>query len=455
MARTLFPAFLDLTGRRVLVVGGGGVASAKAARLVEAGAEVVVVSPHVTAELEALAQAVHRRPFAPADLDDVWYVVSAAPRDVNRAVVREANVRRVFVNAVDDPAHATAFASSTFTRGPVTVAISTGGDAPALARLMREALERLIGPDVEDWTALAVKLRDEWKRDRIPMEQRRDALLATLARLHREHTTTAEMGTVPIAAVSAHTRGFVSLVGAGPGDPELLTRLAARRLADADLVLYDALTSSAALSLATRAQRVFVGRRRGSDTIGQDAIIRTLIRAARRGRRVVRLKGGDPFVFGRGGEEALALAGAGVPFEVVPGVSSALAAPALASIPVTHRGLSNAVLVTSGHDPERFAALVDGVAPATVTLVVLMGTAHREAIADALMCAGWCGSTPTAIVWNASHRDSSVWTGPLDAVANARPPGDAPGTIVVGDVVALREPLIARHAAEIAEVRHA
>jgi uroporphyrin-III C-methyltransferase / precorrin-2 dehydrogenase / sirohydrochlorin ferrochelatase len=451
MARVLFPAFLDLAGRRVLVVGGGPVATAKAARLADAGAQVVVVSPHVTPALQALAQTVHRRPFAPQDLDDVWYVVSAAPPEVNLTVVREAQARRVFVNAVDDPSHATAFAGSTFTRGPVTVAISTGGEAPALARVLREALERLIGPDVEDWTALAVKLRDEWKRARIPMEQRRDALLATLARLHREYAATAEKGTGPIS-VSAKAGGFVSLVGGGPGDPELLTRLAARRLAEADLVLYDALISPAVLSLATRAQRIFVGRRSGSDTLGQDAILRTLIRAARRGRRVVRLKGGDPFVFGRGGEEALALAAAGVPFEVVPGVSSAFAAPALASIPVTYRGVSSAVLVTSGHDPERFAALIDGVAPATVTLVVLMATAHRGAIVESLTAAGWPASTPAAVIWNASHRDTDVWAGPLDALADARAPGDAPGTIVVGGVVAIRESLIGRHAAQTSEV---
>ena len=192
----------------------------------------------------------------------------------------------------------------------------------------------------------------------MPMEARRDALLATLAELHRRtraRRTAAARATASTAR--PHDRaGFVSLVGAGPGDPELLTRKAARRLAEADLVLYDALVSPAIVSLATHAQRILVGRRRGSETMGQDAIIRTLIRAARRGQRVVRLKGGDPFVFGRGGEEALALKAAGVAFEVVPGVSSAFAAPAAASIPVTHRGVSSAVLVTTGHDPERFAS---------------------------------------------------------------------------------------------------
>jgi uroporphyrin-III C-methyltransferase / precorrin-2 dehydrogenase / sirohydrochlorin ferrochelatase len=446
MGRNLYPVFLDFDGRDVLVVGGGAVATAKASRLADAGAKVVVVAPQVTAELEAIAHIVHRRRFRPADLEGPWYVVSAAPPEVNAEVVRAATERRIFVNAVDDPRSATAFAGSTFSRGPVTVAISTGGEAPALARVMREALEHLIGPDVEDWASRAVKLRDDWKRDGVPMERRRDALLASLAELHRARRT---MAPDEIANGSGRT-GLVSLVGAGPGDAELLTRLAARRLAEADLVLYDALVSSAALSLATKAQRICVGRRRGSEPIGQDAIIRTLIRAARRGRRVVRLKGGDPFVFGRGGEEALALAGANVPFEIVPGVTSAFAAPALAAIPVTHRGLSSAVLVTTGHDTERFSTLVDGVAPGTATLVVLMGTAHRRSIVEALISAGWAGDTPAAVIWNASYRDSSVWSGPLDALADARANAgedtNAPGTIVVGDVVAIREPLIARNA---------
>jgi uroporphyrin-III C-methyltransferase/precorrin-2 dehydrogenase/sirohydrochlorin ferrochelatase len=324
----------------------------------------------------------------------------------------------------------------------VTVAISTGGDAPALARVMREALELLIRPDVEDWASLAVKLRGEWKRDGVPMEKRRDALVEAIAALHRPPSLPA----TPVPASrdgggQGGRRSLVSLIGAGPGDPELLTRLAARRLAEADLVLYDALVSPATVSLAVNAQKILVGRRKGSETIGQEAINRTLVRAARRGRRVVRLKGGDPFVFGRGGEEALALASAGIAFEIVPGVSSALAAPALASIPVTHRGVSSAVLVTSGHDPERFAALANDVAPESATLVVVMGTAQRHAIVRGLLEAGWPASTPAAILWNASHRDSSVWTGPLDALATPPPPGDMPGTIVIGSVVGLREVL--------------
>jgi uroporphyrin-III C-methyltransferase/precorrin-2 dehydrogenase/sirohydrochlorin ferrochelatase len=449
MARVLYPAFLDFVGRRVLVVGAGPVAAGKIPRLVEAGAQVVVVAPEIAPSIEHHAVEILRRPFRPADLDGCWFVVSAAPPPVNAVVVREAERRGIFVNAVDDPRHASAFAGSGFRRGPVTVAISTGGDAPALARVMREALERLVGSDVEDWTALATRVRGDWRRDGVPMEARRDALLATLAELHRDATRAEADASAGHLAADRPARGtvkaragFVSLVGAGPGDPELLTRKAARRLAEADLVLYDALVSPATVALARHAQRILVGRRKGSETMGQDAIIRTLIRAARRGRRIVRLKGGDPFVYGRGGEEALALKAAGVAFEVVPGVSSALAAPASASIPVTHRGVSSSVLVTTGHDPEQFAQLAASVAPGAATLVILMGTSKRSEIADALVDAGWRGSMPAAVVWNASLPEQSVWTGTLAQLAGrdvAAGSGQAPGTIVVGEVVALRE----------------
>ena len=427
----------------MLVVGAGPVAASKIPRLLEAGAHVVVVSPQVVADIDAMPVEIIRRGFESQDLDGAWYVVSAAPPDVNAVVLREAATRGVFVNAVDDPRHATAFAGSGFTRGPVTVALSTGGDAPALARILREALETLIGRNVEDWTALSQRMRADWRREKVPMEQRRDLLLEALVQLNDDTRTRrspaeaafggGEGGSVPRA-------GLVSLVGAGPGDPELLTRKAARRLAEADLVLYDALVSSATVSLAKHAQQVFVGRRRGSETMGQEAIIRTMIRAAKRGKRVVRLKGGDPFVFGRGGEEALALKAAGVAFEVVPGVSSAFAAPAAASIPVTHRGVSGAVLVTTGHDSERFSALVGSIAPGAVTLVVMMGTAHRDEIVEALVAAGWRASTPAAIVHDASLPEQTVWTGSLSGLSTA-PDSVSPGTIIIGDVVALRDGL--------------
>ena len=238
--------------------------------------------------------------------------------------------------------------------------------------------------------------------------------------------------------------GLVSLVGAGPGDPELLTRRAAQRLADANLVLYDALVDPAVLELAGKAQRFYVGKRAGRHHVTQEQIHRILIRAARRGQRVVRLKGGDPFVFGRGGEEALALAEAGIAFEVVPGISSSVAAPALAGIPVTHRGMSTGFVVVSGHADEAWQPALDSLAPGAVTVVVLMGLAHRAAIASRLLARGWTRATPAAIVWAASRAEGSTWRGTLGELAQAASSAesaDSPGTIVVGAVVSLAEAL--------------
>jgi uroporphyrin-III C-methyltransferase/precorrin-2 dehydrogenase/sirohydrochlorin ferrochelatase len=236
-------------------------------------------------------------------------------------------------------------------------------------------------------------------------------------------------------------RGFVSLVGAGPGDPELITLKAARRLAEADIVLYDALVPPAVLELtAPRAQRFPVGKRAGRPSIAQDTIHRLMIRSAARGKRVVRLKCGDPFVLGRGGEEALALAAAGIAFEIVPGVTAAVAAPALSGIPVTHRGLASAFVVLSGHAEVAYRPIVDALPPNAATVVVLMGLGTRRALADALISHGWRASTPTAVCSAAGTPQAFTWIGTLDELA-AAPVGwdaaDSPGTIVIGPVVSI------------------
>lgn len=240
-------------------------------------------------------------------------------------------------------------------------------------------------------------------------------------------------------AVSSRLVGRVSLVGAGPGDPALLTRRAASRLRAADLVLFDALVDERVVAFAARAQRFFVGKRAGRHALTQDEISSIMIRAARRGRRVVRLKGGDPFVFGRGGEEAQALKAAGVPFDVVPGVSSLLAGPALAGIPVTHRGVASSVLVTTGHDEALLAEQVSHVPPDRVTLVVAMGHARRAAIAAVLRAAGWPAETPAAVVAGASWPGQSVWRGTIERLEQGEGglDADAPALLVVGHVAAL------------------
>jgi uroporphyrin-III C-methyltransferase/precorrin-2 dehydrogenase/sirohydrochlorin ferrochelatase len=216
-----------------------------------------------------------------------------------------------------------------------------------------------------------------------------------------------------------------------------------RRVQEADLVLYDALIDAEALRQLTQAQCFCVGKRAGRASVKQETINALMIRAARQGKRVVRLKGGDPFVFGRGAEEALALALAGVACEVVPGVTTAVAAPELAGIPVTHRGVSSAFLVLAGHVGEALDRTLAGIRPAGVTLVVMMGLASRDAIAAQLMAHGWPAALPAAIVCGASTAAQWTWTGRLDGVGHAAPPADLPGVLVVGDVIQVRDALSA------------
>lgn len=443
MTAPLVPLFVKLAGRDVLVVGGGAMAAVRVRQLTEAGARVTVVAPEIREEIAQAASVVLRRAFRPADVDGTWFAVAAATPDVNREVARAAEERRVLVNAVDDPETATAYTGGVVRRGDATVAISTQGRAPALAGLLREAIDAVLPRDLTRWVATAEAERPGWKRDRVPLATRRPLLLRALNALY---SSSGPDGSAPVPP------GFVSLVGAGPGDPGLLTRRGAERLATADVVLYDALVDAEVLRLAPRAHCFYVGKRAGRPSVSQRTIERLLVRAARRGKRVVRLKCGDPFVFGRGGEEALALTAAGVPFEVVPGISSAIAAPALAGIPVTHRGLAAGFAVVSGHAEATWGPILDGLAPGPLTLVLLMGVAARRAIADRLIARGWSAETPAAVLLGASSERAFTWTGPLRELGAAPlPPGsELPGTLVVGAVAALareQETSLASHTA--------
>ena len=238
--------------------------------------------------------------------------------------------------------------------------------------------------------------------------------------------------------------GLVSLVGAGPGDPELLTLRAVARLREADVVFYDALVDRAALRHAPRARWAYVGKRAGRHSISQSTIERLMIRHALQGERVVRLKSGDPFVLGRGGEEALALSEAGVPCEVVPGVSAAVAAPALSGIPVTHRGLAAGFLVVSGHDESAFGPALGSLEPGAATIVVLMGLGTRAEIAGLLLTRGWDPATAAAVLLSAATAEARSWRGTLATLGSCelpeRHPGQ-PGVLVIGKTVALADRL--------------
>ena len=446
----MFPAFLNLRSRRAVVVGGGPVAASKLEALLAAGADVTVVAPEVVPEIDRPGVTVVRRPFEDADLDDAWWVVAAAPPHVNKRVRAAADARRIFVNAVDDPLHATAYLGGVVKRDGVTIAISTDGRAPALSGLLREGIDAVLPRDIATWLSAADAIRREWKERNVPMERRRPQLLDTLNRLY-DRRGKGEEGRgkpfpdpgslIPDPESRSPKRGFVSLVGAGPGDPGLWTVRALRRLEEADLVLYDALVDANALRRTTGAQCFCVGKRARRDSVPQETIHRLMIRAASRGKRVVRLKGGDPFVFGRGGEEALALAIAGIPFDVVPGVTTAVAAPELAGIPVTHRGLASGFLVIAGHTAAQVDAALEAIRPNGVSVVILMGVGIRGQLASQLIAHGWPAATPAAIVCDVSTPNEWTWTGRLDRMGDAEAPTGAAGVLVVGEVVRIREAL--------------
>jgi uroporphyrin-III C-methyltransferase/precorrin-2 dehydrogenase/sirohydrochlorin ferrochelatase len=442
----LLPLFLDVDGRHVLLVGGGSVAAAKLTQLLAVRARVQVVAPEVCDSIERAGVPITRRAFDPVDLDGMWLAVAAATPDVNRQVAEAAQTRRIFVNAVDDPAHASAFMGGVVRRAGVTIAVSTGGGAPALASLVRQGVDALLPQELSSWSTEARRQRARWRRDSVPIEARRPLLLEALNNLYRPSGQQERFGVLGASTGITRRRakakpsdGSVILIGAGPGDPGLLTRRAVGHLRAADLVLYDALIDRRVLKIARRAQCFFVGKRAGHQAVSQHAINTVMIQAARRGKRVVRLKGGDPFLFGRGGEEARAVVQAGVRVDIVPGVTSAVAAPALAGIPVTHRGVSSALLVVGGHDEEAFASAVENVAPATVTLVILMGMRRQAKLASRLIALGWSQETPVAVVVDASGPSQAVWRGSLQSLAQDQmdPDRERPGTIIVGSVVDL------------------
>jgi uroporphyrin-III C-methyltransferase / precorrin-2 dehydrogenase / sirohydrochlorin ferrochelatase len=465
VSKLYYPVGLDLAGKLVLVVGGGKVAEGKVDQLLECEADVSLVSPDATPRLVDLAAQRrlrwHRREYRPADVEGAWIVIGAADdRAVNAAVARDARATGRLVNAVDDVPNCDYIAMSVLRRGDLQVAISTGGGSPAMARWLREGLETLVPEQYGLLLELLAETRLELKAaGPVPtypawhraIEAAQPALsagdLAAARAILREslgteaprRQSTPHPGPLPegegqgegrSGADAAPTPGTVYLVGAGPGDPDLLTIRAHRLLGSADAVVHDRLVDPRVLALASpSATLIDVGKAPGHHQLPQAEINALLVRLATTHARVVRLKGGDPFVFGRGGEEALALARAGIPFEVVPGVSAALAVPAYAGIPVTHRGRASAVTVVTGHGCEDAAVPVPGaVAPGSpdwdalarpdTTLVVLMGLANLPAIARRLQAAGRSPQTPVAVVQEGTRPDQRTVEGTLENIAD-------------------------------------
>jgi uroporphyrin-III C-methyltransferase / precorrin-2 dehydrogenase / sirohydrochlorin ferrochelatase len=404
-----YPLVLDLTGRRAVVVGGGAVALRRARGLLEAGALVHVIASSVLPELATLGEGdvvVHRRAYADGDLVGAW-VAHACTDDpeVNTAVAAEAERRQVPCVRADAVSGGTARTPAVARSGDVLVAVATdpaGGADPGRARALRDALAVLLDSG------------------ELPLRRRRPA---------------------------ADGSGRVALVGGGPGDAGLITVRGRRLLAEADVVVVDRLAPRELLDrLDPAVEVVDVGKEPHGAGPAQEEISALLVDRARRGLQVVRLKGGDPFVLGRGGEEMLACARAGVPVEVVPGVTSAVAGPAAAGIPVTHRGVAADFAVVSGHlEPARPGSTIDwqALADGPATLVLLMALDRLEAVAAELVKRGRPGHTPVAVVRRATLPDQQVLVATLDTVAadTARAGLRPPAVVVVGEVVRLREAL--------------
>ncbi|MET7867846.1 uroporphyrinogen-III C-methyltransferase [Micromonospora taraxaci] len=415
MTSNPYPLGLRLDGRRVVVVGGGAVATRRVPALLDAGADVLLVAPELTPALRARADAgrlhwVPRR-FAPEDLDGAWLVQVAIDDPIAAASVSAlAAERRIFCVRADDRSAATAWTPAVTRHGPVTVAVLGGGD-PRRAMTVRDAIRDL----------LAVRLAP---LETAPTQSRPDAATGAVT-----------------DAAAARLAGRVALVGAGPGDPELITLKGWRLLTEADVVVADRLVPGLLLDeLRPDVELVDASKIPYGPSRSQEEINQILVDRALAGAFVVRLKGGDPYVFGRGGEELLACAAAGVPVTVVPGVTSSIAAPAAAGIPVTHRGVAHEFTVVSGHlAPEAPASLVrwDALAGLRGTLVILMGLKNLAAITATLIAHGRSPETPAAVVQEATTGAQRVLRSTLDAVAADVRTADIrpPAVVVVGDVV--------------------
>jgi len=423
-----YPVFLDLAGQPCIVLGDGKFAVEKAAALREAGANVLVISS---------------RDYSPGVLSGARLVVDASEDpEINRQSWEEAEAAGILINVVDRPAQCRFIAPAIVRRDPLLVAISTSGESPFLASALRARIERWLGPEWGPFTALVGNVRRQLReRGASIAEQTRiyRRILNSDVRslLRRGRPDSAAHLAVAIAQAGATGAGRVALVGAGPGDPDLLTFKARELLADADHVLHDALISPETLALCGPDARLEdVGKRAGMDNPSQESITARLIELARAGRSVVRLKGGDPFVFGRGGEELADLVQAGIEVVVVPGVTAALAAPAAAGIPVTLRGVASSLAITTAQGGGSLDRLRD-LALAADTLVVLMPRANLADVA-AVLARAVGGSRPAAVISNATLADQRSISGPLERIARLADQAaiGTPATLVVGDVVA-------------------
>ena len=442
------PLFLQLRSQPVVVVGGGRIALRKVDLLRRSGARITVVAPELRPELDQLARRgeLHyiAAKFVEAHVEGATLVVAATnDPDVNVAVSEAARARKIPVNVVDTPALSTFIFPAIVDRSPIIVATSSGGESPVLARRVREQIEALL-PERLGALARFMGLRRKSVHDTLGAVARRPfwerivgGNIATRV-LAGDETGAAKAFESELRA-GGHESGEVYLIGAGPGDPDLLTLRALQLLQQADVVLYDRLVPDAVVDRSRRdAERIFVGKEAGDHKV-QDRINELLVNHARRGRRVARLKGGDPFVFGRGGEEIEVLIRHGIPYSCVPGITAALGAASYAGIPLTHRHLAQSVTFVTGHVLEDESLDWHSLAGERRTVVFYMGVSHLDQIVTKLRDAGAKPGHPVAIVERATLPGQRTLRGTLETIPKiAREAAVvAPALFIVGEVTAL------------------
>lgn len=434
-----FPFFTELSGREGLIVGGGTVAQRKIRKLLPFGPRLTVVAPEIQPQIREISGlTLLERPFQPEDMKNNLAFVIAATDDSeeNHAIAAACRERKIPVNVVDDPKACTFLFPALVHRGKLTVGISTGGASPTAAVRLKEEIGDLLPEGYGEILDFLEEKRPEVKK-LVPEKKHAGTMKRLCEECLKQGGPLTEEDYLQILRDTKDRKGKVALVGAGCGKADLLTLRAMRLLRSCDAVVYDDLIDPEILNMAPEsARRIYMGKRSGAHSASQEAISQTLITLAREGLNVVRLKGGDPFVFGRGGEEALALKEAGIPVTVVPGISSAIAIPGEAGIPVTHRRLSREVHIITAHTADeggnygRYGAL-EG------TLVFLMGLSRLEAIATQLIAGGKSPETPAAVISGGNAPIRQTVRGTLGDIAVRAKDVRAPAVIVVGDVAGL------------------